>query len=155
MDDYAELLKTLAQQEQELQFTSFTNEMALALGLRLVELASQQGKAVTLNITRNSQVLFHYAMPGTTNDQADWIRRKNNVVTRFGHSSFYVGTEHKSRGAVFEDIKYFDGKDYAAHGGAFPITIKDVGIVGTVTVSGLPQAEDHALAVEAIRSLLS
>lgn len=154
MENYAELLKTLEQQEQELQFTSFSNDMALALGLRLVELARQQGKAVTVNIARNGQVLFHHAMPGTSNDQADWIRRKNNVVARFGHSSFHVGTEYKNRGAVFEDVKYFDGKDYAAHGGAFPIIIRDVGIVGTVTVSGLPQAEDHALAVEAIRSFL-
>jgi uncharacterized protein (UPF0303 family) len=30
-------------------------------------------------------------------------------------------------------------KDYATHGGAFPLIIKDVGVVGTVTVSGLAQ----------------
>jgi uncharacterized protein (UPF0303 family) len=93
-------------------------------------------------------------MDGTFGDQADWIRRKNNVVARWGHSSYYVGVDHKRRNAVFEDAAHYDIKDYAAHGGAFPLIIRNVGIVGTVTVSGLPQAEDHALAVEAIRAVL-
>ncbi|MDT4922517.1 MAG: hypothetical protein QOG01_230, partial [Pseudonocardiales bacterium] len=43
---------------------------------------------------------------------------------------------------------------YAAHGGCFPLRIRDVGVVGTVTVSGLPQVQDHALVVEAIESVL-
>jgi len=155
MDNYAELLEQLKQQEQELQFTTFTNETALALGLKVVELARAKGKAVAVNVARNGLVLFHHAMDGTYGDQADWIRRKNNVVARWGHSSFYVGVEHKHRKAVFEDARHYDIKDYAAHGGAFPVIIRNVGIVGTVTVSGLPQAEDHALAVEALRALLN
>jgi uncharacterized protein (UPF0303 family) len=154
MENYAALLESLKQQEQELQFATFTNETALALGLKVVELARQQGKAVATNITRNGLVLFHHAMDGTFGDQADWIRRKNNVVARWGHSSYYVGVDHKRRNAVFEDAAHYDIKDYAAHGGAFPLIIRHVGIVGTVTVSGLPQAEDHALAVEAIRAVI-
>lgn len=47
-----------------------------------------------------------------------------------------------------------DAALYAAHGGAFPVWIWDVGVVGVVTVSGLPQADDHALVVEAITALL-
>lgn len=154
MENYAELLDTLTQQEQELQFTAFSSDTALALGLKLVELAKSRGKVITVNITVNSKVLFHHAMQGAAADQADWIRRKNNVVARFGRCSFYVGIDHKHRGVVFEDIKYLDPQDHAANGGAFPITLKGTGIIGTVTVSGLRQAEDHALAVEALRAVL-
>ncbi len=155
MENYAELLETLTQQEKELQFTAFSSETALTLGLKIVELAKARDKAITVNITINGKVLFHHAMQGASADQADWIRRKNNVVTRFGRCSFYIGIDHKHRGVVFEDIKYLPPVDYAANGGAFPITIKDTGIIGTVTVSGLRQAEDHALVIEALRVVLA
>ena len=35
-----------------------------------------------------------------------------------------------------------------------PVRIRDVGVVGTVTVSGLPQVQDHALVVEAMEGVL-
>ncbi|CAN7164498.1 heme-degrading domain-containing protein [Duganella sp. LjRoot269] len=155
MENYAELLETLAQQEKELQFAAFDSDTALALGLKVIELARRQGKAITVNITVNSKVLFHHAMQGASADQADWIRRKNNVVARFGRCSFYIGIDHKHRGVAFDEIKYLDPVDYAANGGAFPITIKDTGIIGTVTVSGMRQAEDHAMVVEALRAVLA
>jgi uncharacterized protein (UPF0303 family) len=40
--------------------------------------------------------------------------------------------------------------DYASHGGSFPLTVAGAGIIGTVTVSGLPQRADHELVVEAL-----
>lgn len=155
MENYAELLDTLTQQEQELQFTAFSSDTALTLGLKLIELAKAGDKRITINIAVNGKVLFHHAMQGASADQADWIRRKNNVVARFGRCSFYVGIDHKHRGVVFEDIKYLDPRDHAANGGAFPITLKGTGIIGTATVSGLRQAEDHALVVEALRAVLA
>lgn len=155
MDNYAELLNTLAQQEETLQFTHFDNDTALAVGLWLVEEVRSRGKAVVIDITRNSQVLFHHAMPGTTPDQADWIRRKNNTVKRYCRSSYYMGIYYKNRGASFEDVKYLDDMDFAGHGGAFPLLIRGVGLVGTVSVSGLAQADDHALIVAALQAQLA
>ena len=79
MENFPELLDTLTQQEKELQFTAFGSDTALALGLKVVELAKDRQKIVTVNITVNGKVLFHHAMQGASADQADWIRRKNNV----------------------------------------------------------------------------
>jgi uncharacterized protein (UPF0303 family) len=45
-------------------------------------------------------------------------------------------------------------KDYAPHGGCFPILLAGTGCVGTVAVSGLPQREDHALVVEVLQTYL-
>ena len=154
MDHYADLLQTLAQQEETLQFERFDNDAALAVGLWIVEEVRKRGKAVTVNITRNGQVLFHHAMTGATPDQADWIRRKNATVQRFCHSSYYMGISYKSRGSTFEDVKYLDDIEYAGHGGAFPLLIRGVGLVGTVSVSGLAQADDHALVVAALQAQL-
>lgn len=154
MDHYADLLQTLAQQEESLQFERFDNDAALAVGLWIVEEVRKRGKAVTVNIARNGQILFHHAMTGATADQADWIRRKNNTVQRFCRSSYYMGISYKSRGSTFEDVKYLDDIEYAGHGGAFPLLIRGVGLVGTVTVSGLAQADDHALVVAALQAQL-
>lgn len=155
MEDNGELLALLARQEAALQFERFDSETALAIGLDIVAAARKAGQAVTVQIALNGQVLFQHAMRGTVADQADWIRRKNNVVQRFGRSSYHVGAACRQRGEAFEDIRHLDGKDYAAHGGAFPLTIRGVGIVGTLTVSGLPQAQDHALVVEALQRHLA
>ena len=155
MEDYQKLLESLAEEENTLQFDSFTNETALALGLRFIETAKQQNKSVTIDICRNGQQLFHYAMPGTALDNDEWIKRKNRVVNRFGHSSFYMGTSYKMRQTTIQEKALLNPRKYAPHGGAFPIIIKNVGVVGTVTVSGLPQEEDHRLVVGVLKTYLA
>ena len=154
MDEYENLLKTLEAQEQELQFERFDNEVALRLGLHLVDAAKSQRKAITIDIVRNGQQLFHCAMPGTSIDNDEWVKKKSNVVTRYGHSSYYVGTRYRARNTSFEEAVKVDHTQYGAHGGAFPIIVRDVGLVGTVAVSGLPQAEDHELVVSVLREFL-
>jgi len=155
MNEHEELLKALRQQEEELQFTSFTNDTALEVGMSLFYEARKREKPLTIDITRNGQQLFHYAMTGTSIDNDEWIKRKNNVVKRFGHSSYYVGIYLQNSGQTIEEKYLISSSDYAAHGGAFPLIIKDVGVVGTITVSGLPQREDHELVVNTIRRVLN
>ncbi|WP_229415964.1 heme-degrading domain-containing protein [Pseudoduganella armeniaca] len=153
-DDYATLLKELENEEQQLQFDAFSNADALRLGSALVERAGALGKAVTVDITRNGHQLFHHAMDGTSPDNANWIRRKNNVVQRFGRSSWHVGTRYRSKGKSFEADSGLDSADFAAHGGAFPLALRGTGVIGTVTVSGLPQQEDHELVTRVLREYL-
>ncbi|WBS00658.1 heme-degrading domain-containing protein [Pseudoduganella sp. SL102] len=153
-EDFAGLLQALALQEQQLQFAAFSNADALAVGLRIVERARALGKAVTVDITRSGHQLFHHAMDGTTPDNADWVRRKNNVVQRYGRSSWHVGTRYRSRGKTFEADSGADARDFAAHGGAFPIILRGTGVVGTITVSGLPQEEDHEMVIAVLREYL-
>jgi uncharacterized protein (UPF0303 family) len=144
----------LLAQEAELQFQRFDNDTALALGQALVVVARAKNLAVTVDIRRGEQQLFHAALTGTAADNDAWIERKNRVVRRFGHSSFYVGLLLGLEGTSIEEKFLVDGTLYAAHGGAFPVTVRHVGMVGTVTVSGLPQAEDHRLVVAVLREFL-
>jgi uncharacterized protein (UPF0303 family) len=146
-----DLLETLQRQEEEIQFRGFNNELAWEVGSRLVEAARTAGKAITVDIRRTGQQLFHYALPGTSPDNDSWVRRKSRVVERFGHSSYFVGRLLESQDVTIEQKYLVDERKYAPHGGSFPITVKGVGVVGAVTVSGLPQAEDHDFVVRILR----
>lgn len=151
MNTFEMRMNEVKQEEAELQFTSFSPAMALRVGLRLVEMASAAGQSVTIDIALGEQQLFHHALEGTSADNDQWIQRKNRMVRRFGHSSFYMGLYYKSQDTTMAEKSLLDPLVYAPHGGAFPLTIRGVGVVGTVTVSGLPQEDDHTLVVGVLR----
>ena len=150
-----QLVATIEEQEARLQFTHFTYDDAWAIGSRLVELARERSLGVTIDITRGDQQVFHAALPGTSADNDDWVARKIRTVRRFGNSSFLVGRRHAAAGKDFETATGLPLAQYAAHGGCFPVVIRDAGLVGTITVSGLPQAADHALVVEVLEEFLA
>jgi uncharacterized protein (UPF0303 family) len=152
--EIADLIARIEEQEQRLVLPRFDNDDAWRLGTVLVELARARSAPVTIDIRRNGQQLFHVALPGTSADNDAWIERKVRTVTRFGHASYLVGLRFTAKGTTFEASSRLDPDTYAAHGGAFPLTLAGTGPVGTVTVSGLPQAEDHALVVAALETYL-
>ncbi|MEH6452061.1 MAG: heme-degrading domain-containing protein [Psychromonas sp.] len=147
-------LDDLLQQETDLQFSSFDNKTAWLLGCKLKQLAEQQNANVAIEVYAFNQTLFSYAMPATHLDNHDWIKRKRQTVLRFGHSSYYIGRYNDSKKRVFEQQAHIDPFEYCAHGGAFPIRIKNSGLIGVVIVSGLPQQQDHQMVIEAISSLI-
>ncbi|MFF5004812.1 heme-degrading domain-containing protein [Streptomyces phaeochromogenes] len=140
----------LEEQERRLTLPHFTYDDAWALGTLLVELARERNAPVAIDIRRAGQQLFHAALPGSTPDNDAWIDRKRRVVERYAASSLLVGTRFRAKNTTFEDSSRLDPDIYAAHGGAFPITVEGAGVIGTVVVSGLPQLEDHAMMVEAL-----
>ncbi|MFD7088125.1 MULTISPECIES: heme-degrading domain-containing protein [unclassified Streptomyces] len=143
----------LEAQEARLILPRFTHDDAWTLGGLLVELARERSAPVAIDIRRGTQQLFHCALPGSTADNDAWIDRKRRVVERYGASSFLVGTRFRAKGTTFEDSSRLDPDLYAAHGGSFPIAVEGAGVIGSVTVSGLPQAEDHAMVVRALERL--
>lgn len=151
MDD---ILNQLLQEEQDLQFTSFNEATAWQIGSQLVERSVSEGLPVTIDITRGDHQLFHASLSGTSADNDEWIKRKVRLVYRFGHSSFYMGQLLKSKDKTLEEAYLISESQYAAHGGCFPIIVKGTGMIGTITVSGLPQEEDHKLVVQTIRDFL-
>ncbi len=154
MDNYDEILKEVEQQEKELQFTQFTNETALKIGLLLIERAKKESKSITIDINRNGHQLFHYSFEGTSPDNDQWVLRKSRVVNRFHMSSHRMWAWLSKINGSFEQNYKVSSSDYAASGGAFPITIKNVGIVGTIAVSGMAQEIDHQWVVDAIKECM-
>jgi uncharacterized protein (UPF0303 family) len=154
LEDYSSLLDQLLQEEIDLQFPAFTNQMAFDIGCRIVNKAASEQKSILVEIQRNGQTLFHCAMEGKSLNNAQWVKRKSRVVNQFGRSSYYMSILLKSKQTTMLEWANLDPNEYTAVGGAFPILIKDVGIIGTVTVSGLPQEEDHRLVVSVLKEFI-
>ena len=149
------LIEELEAQLRSITFTSFGHDDAWALGVILHDLGVSRGLGIAIDVTKGDQQVFHAALPGTTPDNDDWIARKVRTVRRFGEPSYLIGRRFAEAGTDFNEKTGLPFTQYVAHGGCIPIIVAGVGPVGTVTVSGLPQADDHALAVEAIEILLA
>lgn len=133
-----------------LWFDSFDEQAAWELGRDLRERALARGVAVTVEVRLHGATVFLHAMPGTAPANADWARRKRNVVEVLHRPSYAVGREELRDGRSILHLMALDPRDHAAHGGAFPLMVRGTGCVGVVTVSGLPQRADHDLVVEAV-----
>lgn len=153
-DDPTELIRKLEAQERRLVLRRFGHDDAWHLGSLLVELARLREAPISVDIRRGPQQLFHYALPRATADNDAWLERKCRVVERYAESSFLVGARFRAKGTTFEASSRLDPDRYAAHGGAFPLRVEGVGVVGVIAASGLPQADDHALVVEALERFL-
>lgn len=153
MESFDTLLNELLRQEQELQFATFTNNTAYEVGTRIIAKALQEGKSIVVDIRRGAERLYYARMNGTGDGNDQWVAWKNNTALHFKHSSYYMHVYLKSIGSGIE-AQSLDADEYKAEGGAFPLIVKGEGIVGTITVSGLPGDQDHATIVEALREYL-
>jgi uncharacterized protein (UPF0303 family) len=143
-------LARIALQEKQLQFKSFDEHAAWRLGCRLREISLGRSHPLVIDIRRFGQPLFSCALPGSTPDNFEWARRKASVVARFHRSSYGLGLELLEKNVTLSERFGLHLNDYAAHGGSFPLSVAGTGVIGSVTVSGLPQREDHELVVEAL-----
>jgi uncharacterized protein (UPF0303 family) len=150
-----ELLDELEAQEARLVLESFDETDAWELGSALREAAIAAELPVAISVRRNGQRLFHTALPGASADNDGWLDRKCAVVDRYGRSSLRVGEQFRVGGKTFESDSRLDPSLYAAHGGAFPLTVRGTGCIGTVAVSGLPQRDDHRLVVETLTAFIA
>lgn len=150
------LIAEVVGQEDRLQFATFSHDDAWMLGSRLRDLGVRHGHAITIDIALGEQRLFHCALPGTSAHNDVWIERKKRTVREFAASSYLVGLRFPIRDAhALEDAPWMDPRQFASHGGGFPLTIRGVGVVGTIAVSGLPHQIDHALIVQALTEQLA
>jgi len=146
-----DLIAEVIAQEERLQFTTFHHDDAWMLGARLRDVGIARGHAITIDIARGEQRLFHCALPGTSAHNDVWIERKKRTVREFAASSYLVGLRFPLVDRhELESAPWMDPAQFSGHGGGFPLTIRGVGVVGTIAVSGLPHELDHALIVDAL-----
>lgn len=147
-------LESLIEQEGSLELKFFNQQVAWQLGCLIKQYAEEQGAAIAIEVYGFGQTIFQYSMPGTNADKLDWVRRKRNSVLCYGRSTYYLSQYNESKQRVFETQPHIDPNEYCAHGGSFPIRIKNSGLVGAVTASGLASLDDHELVTKALSEVI-
>lgn len=145
-DDIAKL----QEQEKDLRFKSFNEDDAWKLGCQMRDACAERNLPLVIDIRLGHRQLFYAAMPGTNPDNDEWVRRKSNSVQRFHKSTYRINRELEQAQKTLAEDRYVDEADYASHGGGFPIHVTGAGIIGAITVSGIPQRQDHGFVVEQV-----
>jgi len=157
MDDNEVIdLDLLLEQEARLTMAGFDFDCAFRLGYAMVERAKEAALPIAIAIRRNGRILFSAALPGSSRDNEAWLARKARVVDRFGHSSLYVRELlRREQGVVAAADRDLPSSSYALFGGSFPVVVARTGPVGTVTVSGLPDVDDHRFVIDCLEAHLN
>ena len=147
----------LLAEEEELIFPKFEISDAIALGEIAVKLARAKNLPVAIEVRIDEWVVFHVSLPGTKPENDWWIARKARVVASDGHSSMYERVAAEEEGIdelTWYAMNNLPEETHALHGGGYPLHVVGEGHCGTILVSGVPQVDDHKLAVAAVREFL-
>ena len=142
--------------EDELTLEVLTSKEAVEIGECVVKIAREKNLPIATRVYIGDWVVFHVSLPGSDAENDRWMGRKVRTVAAKGHSSMCLRILAEEAGIAEKDWYVQNNlaeNDHAIHGGAFPLRV-DGAHVGTVVVSGIPQAEDHRLAIEALRIYL-
>ncbi len=145
--DVKQELERVAAQEAGLVCEPVGADAAWRLGSLLREAALERGAGLAIEVRLGGTTVFFSSMAGATPANADWARRKRNTVELQARSSYGIGLALDVQGRTLQDTMGLPLRDYASHGGSFPLRSSSGLLWGVVTVSGLPQRDDHELVV--------
>ncbi len=146
-------LETLLNEEKDLVFKHFDNTTACFLGKSAMEKAVREKLSLAISVQCKGITMFSAFLNGTCRDNVHWIRGKQRLCRYFQHSTLYTARLMEKKGKTLESY-YLDPSRYRAKGGAFPLMMEGCGMIGSLTISGLKDHEDHDFAVEVIREYL-
>jgi uncharacterized protein (UPF0303 family) len=147
-------IKQLLDEEQILKLPSLTNNDAIEIGQIAVTLGSQRKLPIAIEVRISEWIVFHASLEGAKPENDWWINRKVAVVMLNQHSSMFERVSAEERGVDWHQVNGVTDETHAIHGGALPL-ITDEGFKGILIISGLPQVEDHLLAVEVLTEFLA
>jgi len=146
--------KQLLDEEQILKLPSLSNNDAIEIGQIAVTLGSQRKLPITIEVRIDEWIVFHASLEGSKPENDWWINRKVAVVVLNQHSTMFERVSAEERGVDWHNENGVTDETHAIHGGALPL-ITDEGFKGILIISGLPQVEDHLLAVEVLTEFLA
>jgi len=144
----------LREEELVLKLPSLTNSDAIEIGEIAITLGNQRKVPIAIQVRIGDWVVFHASLQGSKPENDWWINRKVAVVMLKQHSTMYERVSAEERGVDWHKENNLQDETHAIHGGALPL-ITDDGFKGILIISGLPQVEDHLLAVEVLTEFLA
>lgn len=146
--------KQLLDEEQILKLPSLTNSDATEIGAIAATLGRRRNLPITIQVRIGNWIVYHASLEGSKPENDWWIKRKVAVVTLRHHSTMYERVSAEERGVDWHQENNLPDETHAIHGGSLPL-ITDDGFKGILIISGLPQVEDHLLAVEVLTEFLA
>lgn len=144
----------IRQQEELLRFDSFTHDMAIEIGLMMLDQVRKEGRKIAVDISRCGQQIFHAALEGCSPDIDEWLRKKKNTVYRTFGSTLGLQVRLKGYQMSLEQALHLSPQEYVSSGGGFPIYVKNVGFIGAIVASGTSDVEEHELIVSCLSRYL-
>lgn len=145
----------LMQQQIDCALIEFDLKVARKIGEIAVAIASDKSLPISISIRSGDWEVFKAALPGAKPEHESWIERKYRVVQLKGNSTMYERVKAEEAGIDWHQENGVTDATHAIHGGGFPLKTKDGTLQGALLISGLPQVEDHLLAVEILKKYLS
>ena len=133
-------------------FEHFTELDAHTLGESMRAEALELELPIVIDIRAGDTPLYAVMLPGATAENFDWARRKRNLANLTKQDTWSHGQRRLEGHDILDELG-LDVRDYASHGGCIPVFLADSVLVATVTVSGLPQKEDHEFALKHLQKL--
>ena len=146
--------KQLLDEEQILKLPSLTNNDAIEIGQIAVNLGNQRKLPIAIEVRISEWIVFHASLEGSKPENDWWINRKVAVVVLNQHSTMFERVSAEERGVDWHNENGVTDETHAIHGGALPL-ITGEDFKGVLIISGLPQVEDHLLAVEVLTKFLA
>src|SRR5215217_4182245 len=143
-------LAIIAEQERQLVIEHFDEDIAFAIGAHVREAGRTLGKGIAVGVYLWDRTMFYGVTAGASAGNLGWVERKANTVRLQMKSTYRIVLERGDKPRLFEDSWALDPTRYVIAGGAFPITMKGIGVVGAVATSGLAERDDHELSRRAI-----
>ena len=146
-------IPTMAQDKiiRKIEVDSFSNQTAMDMGMAIINLAKKRKQRIAVEISRLNHTVFLYLDDGLVADKHNWLRRKANVAKRFEESSLSVKNDLLEGKMTLDKTFGLDEKDFLARGGAIPVFVKGAGMIAIIAVSGLHDAEDHQIIIDALK----
>lgn len=138
---------------RKIELTEFSNQIALDMGLKILKLATSKHQKIAIEICRLHHTVFLFVDDTLPADKHLWLRRKANVAKHFEESSLSVKNDLANGNMTLKDTFQLPSSEYLAKGGAIPLFVKNAGMIGVITVSGLKDTEDHQIIIDALKGV--